>query len=171
MHGYSSLWAAALALCLSIAPSLAAEKDPFALMKAEQIGAMKLDQPVAQLKLPAGCGRPQKDSEQLWGADGAYHQNWKYAACGLTLGLVREKTSDPQRVFSLTLAAPSRLKTARGMGIGSPAEAVIKAYAQDYNPQESQKGQTLVVGSIYGGLIFTLKQGKVSEIFWGAAAE
>jgi hypothetical protein len=31
--------------------------------------------------------------------------------------------------------------------------------------------QTFIAGSIYGGLIFTFDQGRVSEIFLGAAAE
>lgn len=171
MRFLTPLLACALAVSLVAIPVVAAEKDPFALMAAEQLGSLKLGLPVAQLKLPAGCGRPQKDQEQVWGADGEYHQSWEYKACGLKLGLVREKTNLPQQIFSLTVFAPSALRTRKGIGIGSTAQAALKAYAQDYNAQESKKDQTLVMGSIYGGLIFFLKAGKVKEIFIGAAAE
>ncbi len=171
MRFFTTVLACGLSLCLAVGPVWAAEKDPFALMKSEQLGTLKLGTLLSMLKLPAGCGEAQKDAETFWGADGALHQAWKYKACGLELGLVREKNTDPQRVFSLRLVAPSRLKTLRGIGIGSTAQAVLKAYASDYNPAESQKGLTIVAGTVYGGLIFMLKQGKVSEIFWGAAAE
>jgi hypothetical protein len=171
MRLFSPLLAFGLALTLAAGPGWAAEKDPFVLMKSEQLGTLKLDTLLSKLKLPSSCGSPQKDTETFWGADGALHQSWTYKACGLELGLVREKNTDPHRVFSLTLVAPSRLKTLRGIGIGSTAQAVLKAYASEYNPGESQKGLTIVAGTVYGGLIFTLKQGKVSEIFWGAAAE
>ncbi|MBT9545353.1 MAG: hypothetical protein IV090_08190 [Candidatus Sericytochromatia bacterium] len=171
MRLFSPFLTFGLALTLVASPGWAAEKDPFALMKSEQLGTLKLDLPLSQIKLPASCGSPQKDEETFWGADGALHQDWVYTACGLELGLVREKKTDPQHLFSLTLRAPSRLKTLRGIGIGSTAQAVLKAYASEYNPGESQKGLTIVAGTVYGGLIFTLKQGKVSEIFWGAAAE
>jgi len=171
MHLFTPLLAFGLALTLAAGPGWAAEKDPFALMNSEKLGTLKLDMPLSQITLPASCGQPQKDTETFWGADGALHQDWVYTACGLELGLVREKKTDPQHLFSLTLRAPSRLKTLRGIGIGSTAQAVLKAYAAEYNPEESQKGQTIVAGTVYGGLIFTLKQGKVSEIFWGAGAE
>lgn len=171
MRFFTTVLACGLSLCLAVGPVWAAEKDPFVLMKNEQLGTLKLDTLLSKLKLPSSCGSPQKDEETFWGADGAHHQSWKYTACGLKLGLVREKKTDPHRVFSLTLVAPSRLKTLRGIGIGSTAQAVLKAYAAEYNPAESQKGLTIVAGTVYGGLIFTLKQGKVSEIFWGAAAE
>jgi hypothetical protein len=165
------LFASHIAFGLVLGPVFAAEKDPFVLMNSEQLGTLKLGTPLSQLKLPAGCGSPQKDEETFWGADGALHQDWVYKACGLELGLVREKNTDPQHLFALTLRAPSRLKTLRGIGIGSTAQAVLKAYAAEYNPAESQKGKTIVAGTVYGGLIFMLKQGKVTEILWGAWAE
>jgi hypothetical protein len=37
--------------------------------------------------------------------------------------------------------------------------------------EDSQPGVQFVAGSIYGGLIFTINQGRVEKIFLGAAAE
>lgn len=171
MRLFNPLLGFCLALALVAGPVWAAEKDPFVLLNSEQFGSLKLGQSLAQVKLPAGCGSPQKEEEKFWGADGALHQDWEYKACGITLGLIRDKNTDPHRVFSLSLKAPSRLKTQRGIGVGSTAQAVLKAYAAEYNSAESQAGKTIVAGTVYGGLIFFLKQGKVTEIFLGAAAE
>jgi hypothetical protein len=156
---------------LLITPVWAAENNPFELLKSEQIGTLKLDTEASKLKLPLGCGSVKRGPDTYWGADGAYHQDWVYKNCGLSLGFFRGTMKEPQKLFSVSIKAPSRLRTQRGIGIGSTELAVLKAYAKEYNPTESKKDETLVVGSVYGGLIFTLKQHKVVEIFMGAAAE
>ncbi len=156
---------------LLMAPVIAEDKSPFDILNSEQLGALKLDMAMNKVKLPTGCGKPVKEKEIVWGADGAWHQDWVYKSCGLTLGLWRDHQKAAQTVFSLSIKSPSQLKTKRGIGIGSTAQAVLKAYAKEYNAEESQKNLTIVVGSIYGGVIFTLRQGKVTEIFMGAAAE
>ena len=48
---------------------------------------------------------------------------------------------------------------------------MLKAYAAEINREESDLPETVVVGSIYGGVVFTMKNGKVVSIFIGAAAE
>lgn len=164
-----------LAACIScmqvLKPAFAEEKSPFDVLQGEYLGSLKLDTALSKVKLPTACKHPVKEKEIIWGADGVWHQNWVYKSCGLTLGLWREHQKATQTIFSLRITSPSQLKTKRGIGIGSTAQAVLKAYAKEYNPEESQKNQTIVVGSVYGGLIFTLKNGKVNEIFMGAAAE
>jgi hypothetical protein len=47
---------------------------------------------------------------------------------------------------------------------------VRKAYAAFADGESSSEG-SFVVGSIYGGIIFSFEKGKVSGIFFGAAAE
>lgn len=147
-----------------------AESETFEILDKEAIGPYKLGQLSNKLPKQTRC-QLSKDKEQYWGADGEYHQHWTYKGCGLMLGMVASQPKGAQRVFSVTITAPSKYKTARGIGIGSPEAAVRKAYAAVLNLPESKPGETLVAGSIYGGLIFYFKNGKVSEIFMGAAAE
>jgi hypothetical protein len=47
----------------------------------------------------------------------------------------------------------------------------MKAYIREYQKEESETGKTFVAGSIYGGVIFGFKKGKVTQIFIGSAAE
>ncbi|MEZ0375361.1 MAG: hypothetical protein ACAI44_40105, partial [Candidatus Sericytochromatia bacterium] len=109
--------------------------------------------------------------DQLWGADGAYHQSWSYPACGVSLDMVSDKPKQAKTIASISLSAPSKFATRRGIRIGSSEQQARKAYAKEYNAEESQSGQSLVFGSIYGGLICNLEKGKVKGIFLGAAAE
>lgn len=165
----SRLTTALLGLLL-ILPLGAAAPDPFALMKAEAIGPLRLGMPIKQLPALPGC-KPKLGPEQLWGADGAYHQDWDAPSCGLHLNLVSDKPKQPKTIFSIRITAPNKLASKRGIKVGSTEAQARKAYGAAYNGEESQAGQTLVFGSIYGGLICTLNKGKVSEIFLGAAAE
>ena len=47
----------------------------------------------------------------------------------------------------------------------------MKAYKRDRNEEESTPGSSFIAGSIYGGVIFQIENGKVSQIFLGAAGE
>ena len=107
----------------------------------------------------------------LWGADGAYHQQWVYADCGITLGMVSEKKGARKSIESITVVSPSDLGTKSGIRIGSTEQEVMKAYASHWNKEDSSPSKTFVAGSVYGGLMFDFDAGKVSRIFVGAAAE
>lgn len=104
-------------------------------------------------------------------ADGALHQAWQGRSCGVNLGF---STLDKKAALKLTdieILAPSQIKTARGIGIGSTEAQVRAQYPHEINPEESMAQQTIVLGSIYGGVVFGLEKGKVKRIFVGAAAE
>jgi hypothetical protein len=116
-------------------------------------------------------GKPSRGPEQLWGADGEYHQEWKYPDGGITLGMVSKKKGGPKSIWSITIISPSTLQTSKGIHIGSTEPEVEEAYGRFRNAEDSKKGEVLVAGSIFGGLIFNFQQGKVSRIFIGAAAE
>ncbi len=77
----------------------------------------------------------------------------------------------PKVVTSIVVASPSTLTTSKGIQIGSTEEEVLTAYAPFLDRGASRRGKTVVAGSIYGGLIISIADGKVSEIFLGAAAE
>jgi hypothetical protein len=144
-------------------------KDDFTLMGKERIGNLRIGLSEKKVKQVINC-KVTREQDQLWGADGSYHQTWKYTDCGITLDMVSEKTGAPKSIASITLTKPSRLSTTRGIRIGSTAKAVMKAYKAEWN-RESSNSDSFVAGSIYGGLIFHFQNGKVSKIFLGAAAE
>lgn len=120
-------------------------------------------------------GSPKKGEDVLWGAIGEAVQPWEFEDTGLSVDMASAEIGGDKEVFSITIKAPSKLQTARGIGIGSSKEEVVTAYA-DYPTEKfeaemiSENGSYLV-GSIYGGMIFGLEGGKVSEIFLGASAE
>jgi hypothetical protein len=158
----------------SIAKPISAErvslvKDEFILLKTERIGKLRIGLSEKKVKQKINCAL-KREPEQFWGADGGYHQEWKYVNCGITLGMVSPKKGAPKSIASITINSPSRLSTKRNIRIGSNKRAVIKAYKAEWN-REGNSLDHFVAGSIYGGLIFQFQNGKVSEIFLGAAAE
>lgn len=119
----------------------------------------------------AKFGEPERKSEErVWGADGLAHQEWLYPSKGLQLDMVREEGK--QYVGTIILTLPSELTTARGIRVGSPRESVIKAYKDTINPDSpGMKEDELVAGTVYGGLIFTFENDRVTRVFIGAGAE
>lgn len=113
-----------------------------------------------------------KSTPTEWGADGLMHEDWTWTSKGLVLNMSSEKENSAATltVFSITATAPCTFKTAAGIGIGSTYEELLAAYPRDINKEESTREQ-VTVGSIYGGIIFTLRDHKVIRIFLGAAAE
>ena len=144
--------------------------DEFTLLREERIGTLRIDLPEREVKKIIHCPL-RRGPEQLWGADGAYHQKWEYAGCGITLGMVSEKKGASKSVNSITLVNPGNLSTKRGIRIGSTEQEVMEAYRPYWNKEDSKSFNIFVAGSIYGGLMFDFKNGKVSRIFLGAAAE
>ena len=117
-------------------------------------------------------GEPETKSEAIvWGADGLEHQDWYYSSKGIDLGFIRND-ENKQVVFSINLQSLCTLKTSRGIGIGSTKDEVRKAYEHEINPEENSiDSSEIVVGSVYGGLIFILENDLVTSIFIGAAVE
>ncbi|MCB0713721.1 MAG: hypothetical protein KDD67_15445 [Ignavibacteriae bacterium] len=123
-------------------------------------------------KVVEALGEPaEKTTFEMWDADGAEHQDWEYPGKGLTVGMWR---GDDKKVTvdRITLSSKSTLKTARKIGIGSSREDVKSAYIDDIDPESDPLDEEqIVVGSLFGGIIFTMKDQKVANIFVGAAAE
>jgi hypothetical protein len=75
-----------------------------------------------------------------------------------------------QVIGMLTISEPCELKTSRRIGIGSNMEEVKSAYKVAIDPSSSDS-ETIVAGSVYGGIIFKMENNKVKSIFIGASAE
>ena len=118
-------------------------------------------------------GKPDKKTKPTyWGATGDYHSDWTYAKLGIKLDMVSPTPeSDDITVCSITATAPCKFKTPLGVGVGSKDHYVRKMYAKYEKDEHFSNNNTLVIGSIYGGLMFKFKNGVVAEIFIGAGAE
>jgi hypothetical protein len=104
----------------------------------------------------------------LEGATGEYVTTWKFEGVEAMLSAVAP--DGPANLRALTITSPSVLKTKEGIGIGATEAEVTSTYGLKVNSEESTPGK-IVVGSVFGGMIFTIANGAVSEIFVGAAAE
>jgi hypothetical protein len=142
----------------------------FELMQGEHFGKLKLGlsrEAVTQL-----LGRPaSRTPETLEAATGDYIQMWKYPRLGVTLKMgSSERHRNALQVSTIEVEAPSRLVTARGVSIGSRAEDARRLYQKEID-KETSRPDLIVAGSIYGGLMFTIKNGRVTRMFLGAGAE
>ena len=144
--------------------------DEFALLREERIGTLRIGLSEGGVKKRIHSTL-KRGPEELWGADGVYHQKWEYVGCGITLGMVSEKKGAPKSIDSITLVSPSILSTKRGIRIGSTEQEVMKAYKSQWNREDSNHFGSFVAGSIYGGIMFDFENDKVSRIFLGAVAE
>ena len=136
----------------------------------ETIGGLLLGAPESKA-FAVFSGKPIKGKDELWGADGEWHQNWTWLEHGANLDMSSAEEMGTKQVSSIEIKSPSTLKTARGIGIGDSESKVRKVYKDALSEEESDPGVRLVVGSMFGGLLFTIEDGKVTSIFLGAASE
>ncbi len=136
----------------------------------EAVGKLRLGLSEKEVKqiIP---GKPSRGPEELWGADGAYHQEWKYPGAGIELLMASEKKGGPKSIERITITSPSTLATSKGIRIGSTAAEVNEAYGRFRNAEDSEHFNCFIAGSVFGGVMFNFTQGKVSRIFIGAGAE
>jgi hypothetical protein len=142
-----------------------------AMLSAESLGELRLDLP--EKRVLELLGKPGKQGKLiLQGADGMHVQEWHYPKQGLHLVMsAGEKKTGAKTVFNFTASAPCSFATKQGLKIGSPESAVRKAYGPFLDRDSPAEPGSFVAGSIYGGIIFHFAKGKVSRIFFGAAAE
>ena len=86
--------------------------DEFALLREERIGNLRIGLSEGEVKKTIHCTL-KRGPEELWGADGAYHQVWEHVGCWITLGMVSEKKGASKSIESITLVSPSILSTKR----------------------------------------------------------
>jgi len=111
-----------------------------------------------------------KDKETYLGATGTYAQTWEYPEKGISLVMESDSEGGRKKVRSISAFYPCKLTTSRGIIIGSSEDFVKEKYLNLINLTESEP-DAIVIGSIYGGTIFTLESGIVSRIFIGALFE
>jgi len=158
-----------LLLCLAVSSTARAAEDEFALMSAERIGALRIQLPESDVK--KALGEPGSRGKVVRSdADGKWVQQWSWPDKGVELCMESGRKAGPRKVGCIRITAPSTFKTSRNIGIGSKLADLKKAYAKEANAEDSGDDH-FVAGSLYGGVIFDIKDGRVSTIFVGAAAE
>ncbi len=160
----------ALVAALFVAlPSGADDATTAAMLRAENLGGLRLEMPEKEvIKL---LGQPARRGEMYHQeADGNHLEDWDYPAKGIELAMsAGSKKTGAKTVARIMATAPCPLATKAGIKIGSAESAVRQAYAA--HEEEPSDPGTFIAGSIYGGIIFTFEDGKVSSIFFGAGAE
>ncbi|MDF1825000.1 MAG: hypothetical protein P1U68_10180 [Verrucomicrobiales bacterium] len=149
------------------------------IMKDGSIGGIKLDagsEEILRLARENEFGVLEKGDDEIWEAFGQAVQTWSFPQAGISFDMISDEIGGPKSVFSITATAPCELTTGMGIQTGDSKTEVIDAYRAYESTNESADGyfgdgDVHLVGSIYGGMIFTFENGQLSEIFLGAAAE
>ena len=159
-----------LALLAALSPLRAADSAG-AFLKAEHLGGLRLG--TAEKDVLTLLGQPEKKSGLvLQEADGTFVQTWEYPAKGLSIVMsAGGKKTGAKTIAAITASVPCALATKAGIKLGSAAAEVRQAYAGHADKENPPTAEQFTVGSIYGGIIFNFEKGKVSRIFFGAAAE
>ncbi|MFO1129036.1 MAG: hypothetical protein U1E66_11470 [Rhodospirillales bacterium] len=160
----------ALAQCLPQKGVKKRDLDEFCLLREERIGPLHIGlgekEAIAAIPCPVSRGK-----ETFLEATDDYGQKLSFPACGVELDVVSSGKGEAKSVTAIVISQPSQLATSRGIRVGSSEEEVLEAYQPFLDRSATRRGKTIVAGSIYGGLIISIAQGKVSEIFLGAVAE
>lgn len=138
----------------------------------ESLGKITEGQPAEDVVRIAG--KPaSKGKVREMAATGEWVQEWNYPALGIRLSMAASTRRGPMTVSQLWAKDGCKWATRRGIKIGDTIAAVRKAYGDvEYTAPDGKRSRELfIAGSLYGGVLFTLKDGKVTEIFIGASAE
>jgi hypothetical protein len=166
---------AGLALVVTVAAGQAvaapaADPTPVPDSDLRSIGPVRRGQSAADVRRL--LGRPaSKTRPELWGADGAWHSEWKFPARGVTLGMVAAKKAGRPSVEMITVAAPCDWKTTRGIRLGSTVAEVDTAYPPATRDPNVVDEEAIIVGSVFDGLAIRFAEGKVIGISVGSFAE
>ncbi len=144
----------------------APEEGEVSILDTEALGGLKIGDDEAAVI--GKLGKPSSKSvPQLEGATADYASNWKWPTA--SVNMVAETATAPARARLISISKSSKLETSRGIRIGSTRADVEKVYKRSEDDDGSQP-ESYLVGSMYGGLLFTFAAGKVTAIAIGPFA-
>lgn len=136
----------------------------------ETIGPLKLG--LEEKAVIAALGNPDRKSAPiLEEATGDWVSTWTWRQLGVSTTMAAAGKGASGSIAFVAIEAPSPLTTARGIGIGSAAGEIEDAYPKNLWDRCMSSETQVIVGSVYFGLAFDIKAGKVAKISMGAFAE
>ena len=116
-------------------------------------------------------GQPEKKSKAIfWGATGDWHTEYEWPSKGIKIDLEgASENATTWKISYITVRTPFTGKTDKGIVIGSDASEVTKAYGKATKSTKDRVGY--VEGDCCTQVFFTLKNGKVEEIWVGPTPE
>jgi len=146
------------------------------ILRSESIGTVPLG--LSESEMEVRLGKPEKWGEETENeVEGGFLIEASYPAKGIVIMLVSLEKGDTRTVESIRVAGNGEPGTAGGIRVGASLEEVRKAYGEFEDsrfspvPEPPGKEFTFLAGSAQGGLFFEFKDGKVSSIYLGHAAE
>jgi len=150
------------------APAAAnAANDPdYSFYETEAIGPLHAGMTAKELTAALGAPRA-KEPATKEEATGGWFTTWTWR--GASALLVANSKTGPWRARDVSVTAPSSYATKRGIRVGSTRVDVERLYPPP--PGDSQQDpDTYLVGSVYGGMLFSFANDRVSGISIGAFA-
>ena len=137
----------------------APEEDETKILDLEAIGPLRWNMTGAEMVKHLGA--PQKKwPESYEDATGAYASWWSWP--GVEVGIVAAKPAGPWKARSIQVSAPRKFATKAGIRIGSTRKEVEAKYRRGSMDQGGP--DSFLVGSPYGGMYFSFKDGVVTEL-------
>jgi len=139
--------------------------EQYKILASEAIGPLHYG--ADDVEIRKHLGEPKKkDKAVLEAATSEYWSKWTWV--GVTADMMAEQTAGPWQVRRIEVKAPSKLATKAGIHVGSSRKDVEARYAGQLDRKEPG---AWIVGSSYGGLLFTFQGDAVASISIGAFAE
>ena len=146
-----------------------AQKD--ACTRGESLGKLTIG--MSPEALIAAYGEPsKKDKRMLYEATGEHHETWNWQGKGVKVDMLAPAATGPVGQASfLMVSGPFGGKTAKGVGIGSTREDVLRAYDACLD-RESISEQGITLGDVFNvALSFDFEGASVSSMSMGAMSE
>jgi len=139
------------------------------LSKTEFIGPLKLGMTTKEAL--QAVGEPAtKDEREEEPATGDFLEIWHYPE-GLTLIFKASAADSPLHIGGISIEPPSKLKTARGVGLGTSRDEVKRIYADVVPEDDETMSDVIVLGSYYWGMFLGFEGSGVATIYFGDGAE
>lgn len=105
----------------------------------------------------------------IWEAIGLEVHSIYYFEKGIKLEIEDDGLGNT-KIISILLTSPCTSTITHSIGIGSSKQDLVHAYGDRIDRENSTKN-SILIGSVYDGVLFTLESERVTEIFIGSIAE
>jgi hypothetical protein len=132
----------------------------------EAIGPLRAK--MSDKELIAVLGKPRaKQAPSEEAATGAWVSSWRWA--GASALMVADTKQGPWHARDVSVTASASYATKRGIHVGSTRAEAERLYPRSPDDQQ-QDPNVYVVGSVYGGMLFTFEHDRVVAISLGVFA-